>query len=183
MTQNTTMLLTTCRFIGLLRDPPEAGKYTALKTELLCQFWLSDAECVERLLSVNGLVDSKPSELMENMLALFGSGDTLFMFVQLFLPQLPPSVCSALACTKRCIPPCSFPARGNARTDTCWQPSASVAGRSCYSWGTPIPAAAFWWIQAHSSASEFCWHLGRRRRLEAARTLPSGPSAHGMWLF
>lgn len=39
-------------------------------------------------MSVNGLGDSKPSELMENMLALLGSGDTLFMFVQLFPPQL-----------------------------------------------------------------------------------------------
>lgn len=30
--------------MGLLKDPPDAGKYAALKSELLCWFWLSDAE-------------------------------------------------------------------------------------------------------------------------------------------
>lgn len=34
---------------------------------------------------------------MENMLALLGSRDVSFLFIQLFLSQLPPPVCTALA--------------------------------------------------------------------------------------
>lgn len=84
---------------GLLHHPPRNGFAEgptggmALKTEFLRLFWLSDTE---RVLSVNGLGDSKPSELMENMLALLGSGDASFLFVQLFLCQLPPAVHTAL---------------------------------------------------------------------------------------
>ena len=88
---------TTRRVMGLLRDPPAAGKYNALKTQLLRLFQLSDEERADRLLSLNGLGDSKPTELMENMLALLGTGDTAFLFVQLFLRQLPTPVRTALA--------------------------------------------------------------------------------------
>ncbi|KAJ8333956.1 hypothetical protein SKAU_G00412750 [Synaphobranchus kaupii] len=88
---------TTRRLMGFLRDPPANGKYDALKGQLLRLFQLSDTERAERLLSLNGLGDSKPTELMENMLALLGSGDASFLFVQLFLRQLPPPVRTALA--------------------------------------------------------------------------------------
>ena len=88
---------TTRRVMGLLREPPTDGKYDALKVQLLRLFQLSDTERAERLLSLNGLGDSKPTELMENMLALLGSGDVSFLFVQLFLRQLPPPVRTALA--------------------------------------------------------------------------------------
>lgn len=44
---------------------------------------------MERLFSLNELGDSNPSKLMENVLALLGSGDALFLFVQLFLLLLP----------------------------------------------------------------------------------------------
>ena len=88
---------TTRRAMGVLRDPPAADKYGALKTLLLRLYRLSDAERAERLLSLNGLGDSRPTELMENMLALLGSGDASFLFVQLFLRQLPPPVRTALA--------------------------------------------------------------------------------------
>ena len=88
---------TTRRVMGFLRDPPADGKYNALKAQLLRLFQLSDAERADRLLSLNGLGDSKPTELMENMLALLGSGDTAFLFVQLFLRQLPTPVRTALA--------------------------------------------------------------------------------------
>lgn len=87
----------TRRVMGLLRDPPLANKYGSLKDQLLRLYQLSDTERAERLLSLNGLGDSKPTELMENMLALLGSGDTSFLFIQLFLRQLPPSVRTALA--------------------------------------------------------------------------------------
>lgn len=88
---------TTRRLMGLLRDPPNTGKYAALKTQLLQIYQLSDIERADRLLSLNGLGDSKPSELMENMLALLGSGDVSFLFTHLFLRQLPPQVRTGLA--------------------------------------------------------------------------------------
>lgn len=88
---------TTRRLMGLLRDPPPDNKYTALKNNLLQLYQLSDMERADRLLSLSGLGDSKPSELMENMLALLGSGDVSFLFTHLFLRQLPPPVRTALA--------------------------------------------------------------------------------------
>lgn len=88
---------TTRRLMGLLRDPPAANKYAALKAELLQRFQLSDMERADRLLSMTGLGDSMPSALMENMLALLGGGDCAFLFTHLFLRQLPPPVRTALA--------------------------------------------------------------------------------------
>ncbi|CAL9696567.1 unnamed protein product [Knipowitschia caucasica] len=88
---------TTRRLMGLLRDPPAANKYEALKRALLQLYQLSDMERADRLLSLTGLGDSKPTELMENMLALLGSGDVSFLFTHLFLRQLPPQVRTALA--------------------------------------------------------------------------------------
>ncbi|CAL9683125.1 unnamed protein product [Knipowitschia caucasica] len=88
---------TTRRMMGLLRDPPHEGKYEALKRGLLQLYQLSDMERADRLLSLSGLGDCKPSELMENMLALLGSGDSSFIFTHLFLRQLPPPVRTALA--------------------------------------------------------------------------------------
>ena len=87
----------TRRVMGLLREPPAADKYAALKTLLLWTYQLSDVERADRLLSLNGLGDSKPSELMENMLALLGTGDASFLFIHLFLRQLPPQVRTGLA--------------------------------------------------------------------------------------
>lgn len=49
-------------------------------------------ERVDHLLSLTGLGDRKPSELMENMLVLVGSGDACFLFTHLFLRQLPSQV-------------------------------------------------------------------------------------------
>ena len=88
---------TTRRLMGPPRHPPQADKYAALKKELLQLYKLSDMERADRLLSLTGLGDSRPSELMENMLALLGSGDTSFLFTHLFLRQLPPPVRTVLA--------------------------------------------------------------------------------------
>ena len=52
---------TTRRVMGCLRDPPANGKYDALKAQLLRLFQLSDTERAERLLSLNGLGDGKPT--------------------------------------------------------------------------------------------------------------------------
>lgn len=70
---------TTARVMVLLETPPADGKYIALKTFLLKLFELSDLEKADRPLSLNGLSDSKPSELMERMLAVLGSADLSFL--------------------------------------------------------------------------------------------------------
>ncbi|XP_068190809.1 uncharacterized protein [Antennarius striatus] len=88
----------TRRIMGLLKDLPLTGKYGALKAMLLQVFQLSDAERAARLLSLNGLEDAKPTARVrvENMLVLMRSGDTSFLFIQLFLRQLPPPVHTVL---------------------------------------------------------------------------------------
>jgi len=58
---------TTARAMGLLEDPPAAGKYDTLRTLLLQLFELSEMEKADRLLSLNGLGDNNPSDLMEKM--------------------------------------------------------------------------------------------------------------------
>lgn len=88
---------TTRRVMGLLRDPPARGNYDALKAQLLRVFQLPNAEHAVHLLSLNSLGNSKPTKLMQNMLALLGSRDASFLFIQLFLSQLPPPVSTALA--------------------------------------------------------------------------------------
>lgn len=88
---------TTARAIALLEAPPADGKYDALKTFLLSLFELSELEKADRLLSLNGLGDSKPSELMERMLAVLGAADPSFLFAHIFLRQLPAPVRTALA--------------------------------------------------------------------------------------
>lgn len=65
--------------------------------QLLRVFQLSDEEHREHLLSLNELGDSTPTELMENSLALLGSGDVTFLFVQVFLRQLLTPVRTPLA--------------------------------------------------------------------------------------
>ncbi len=88
---------TTARAMALLETPPVDGKYDALKTFLLSLFELSELEKADRLLSLNGLGDGKPSELMERMLAVLGSADPSFLFAHIFLRQLPAPVRTALA--------------------------------------------------------------------------------------
>ncbi|XP_037831836.1 uncharacterized protein LOC112451161 [Kryptolebias marmoratus] len=89
--------LSTRRAMTLLRDPPAHGKYTALKQLLLRRYSLSDAERAEKLLSLSGLGDGSALELMESMLSLLGSDDGGFLFIHLFLRQLPAPVRAVLA--------------------------------------------------------------------------------------
>ena len=80
----------------LLELPPVPAKYVTLKTFLLRLFELSELEKADRLLSLNGLGDGKPSELMERM-AVLGSADPAFLFTHIFTRQLPAPVRTALA--------------------------------------------------------------------------------------
>ena len=83
------------RIVGLLSHPPALAKYAALKSQLLYNFSLSDAERADELFALNGLGARKPSQLMEHMLALLGDHAPGFLFAQLFLRQLPVAVKTA----------------------------------------------------------------------------------------
>ena len=73
------------RVVSILENPPEHDKYGALKTHLLKAFGLSDSERARRLLSLNGLGDYTPSELMDKMLSLLGRHKPDLLFTELFL--------------------------------------------------------------------------------------------------
>lgn len=90
---------TASRVVSLLKRPPTTTKYETLKRLLLKTFELSDAERANRLFSLQGLGDSKPSELMDRMLDLLGDNNPDFLFMHLFLRQLPTHVRAALANT------------------------------------------------------------------------------------
>lgn len=88
---------TAARAISILENPPDRNKYATLKAYLLKTFSLSETERARRLLSLPGLGDSRPSELMDHMLALLGEHKPCFLFKELFLQQLPKSVRTPLA--------------------------------------------------------------------------------------
>ena len=50
---------------------------------------MNESERTNRLLNLRGLGDKKPSELMDEMLALAEGHSTCFLFKQLFINQLP----------------------------------------------------------------------------------------------
>ena len=85
------------RVVSLLEHPPQRNKYGALKAHLLETFGLSESDRARELLSLPGLGDRKPSELMDHMLALLGDHNPCFLFRELFLQQLPDQVRLALA--------------------------------------------------------------------------------------
>lgn len=90
---------TAARSVSFITSPPARNKYEGLKTHLLKAFELSRAERAKRLLAMQGLGDSKPSELMERMLNLLGPEEPNFLFIELFLRQMPPHVQTALGNT------------------------------------------------------------------------------------
>lgn len=88
---------TASRALSLLQDPPHRDKYLSLKQLLLETYELSEPERARKLLSLPGLGDSKPSELMDHMLTLLGDHQPCFLFKELFLQQMPGNVRTALA--------------------------------------------------------------------------------------
>ncbi|KAJ8386102.1 hypothetical protein AAFF_G00176960 [Aldrovandia affinis] len=88
---------TASRVLSLLQDPPEDDKYLALKQLLLETFELSEPERARKLLTLPGLGDSKPSELMDHMLTLLGNHQPCFIFRELFMQQMPSQVRATLA--------------------------------------------------------------------------------------
>ena len=85
------------RALSLLTAPPDTNKYQKLKDFLISAFKLSESERATALFSLNGLGDSKPSELMDKMLALISPHEPCFLFRYLFMQQLPDFVRVPLA--------------------------------------------------------------------------------------
>ncbi len=83
---------TASRLIDLIGQPPDNNKYTTLKDRLIDTFGLSKRERAARLLHFRQLGDSKPSALMDEMLALLGDHPPCLLFEQLFLERLPEDI-------------------------------------------------------------------------------------------
>ena len=81
--------LTATRLLDLISSPLTDDKYGELKTRLMVKFGLSKEERTSRLLHFCPLGNSKPSTLMDIMLALLGDHLTCLLFSQLF-QQRPP---------------------------------------------------------------------------------------------
>ena len=82
----------TRQLYGPNQSATDYGKYKALKTRLLDTFGLSAQERASRLLLFRTLGDSKPSALMDEMLALLGDHPPCFLYEQLFFERLPEDV-------------------------------------------------------------------------------------------
>ena len=91
---------TATRLIDLIQRPPDTDKYNKLKERLVDTFGLSRRERASRLLHFRPLGDSKPSSLMDEMLALGGDHVACPLFEQLFLERLPDDIRIQLVDTK-----------------------------------------------------------------------------------
>ena len=80
------------RIQHLLECPPSANRYQALKTRLLEVYGLTRQERASQILSPQSLGDRKPSEVMDEMLALLGSHPACMLFEHAFLQVLPADV-------------------------------------------------------------------------------------------
>ena len=83
---------TATRLLDLISAPPRENKYQTLKDRLVATFGLSQRERAGRLLHTRPLGDSKPSVLMDEMLALLGDHPPCLLFEQLFLERLPEDI-------------------------------------------------------------------------------------------
>lgn len=72
------------------------GKYDSVNHFLLRRFSLSTAERVDKLLNLPGLGGKSAVDLMDIMLSLLGCDNGGFLFIHLFLQQLPQQVRAAL---------------------------------------------------------------------------------------
>lgn len=87
------------RALSFLTAPPDTDKFEELKLFLLSAYGLSESERATSLFNLSGLGDSKPTELMDRMLALLGVHQPCFLFKHLFLQQLPDFVRIPLSCS------------------------------------------------------------------------------------
>ena len=80
---------TASRLKDFISNPPAEDKYEALRARLVETFDLSEPERASLLLHFRPLGDTRPSALMDEMLALLGDHPPCFLFRQLFLERLP----------------------------------------------------------------------------------------------
>ena len=80
---------------AVLLNPPEQGKYNALKTALLNAFGKSQLQKDAELINISGLGDKKPSAFLRYLESLNNDADTLRRVF--FLAQLPSQVRAILA--------------------------------------------------------------------------------------
>jgi hypothetical protein len=88
---------TASRIADILDDPPANNKYQAIKDRLVGAFDLTESQRAAQLLHMGGLGDRKPSQLMDDMLALAGGHRACFLFKQIFLEQMPDDIRLMLA--------------------------------------------------------------------------------------
>ena len=113
---------TATRVLDLLLQPPATEKYQA--QYLLDTFTLSNAQRANLLLNMPSLSDSKPSQLMDKMLALLGDHPPCFLFWKIFLQQLPIHIRAHLVQVK--LTDCWMMALA---ADALWTASGSTAPR------------------------------------------------------
>ena len=106
---------TASRLKDFIGNPPEDDKYAALRARLVETFDLSEPERASLLLHFRPLGDTRPSALMDEMLALLGDHPPCFLFQQLFLERLPEDMRSQLIDAK--VEDCRQLAR---RADRIW---------------------------------------------------------------
>lgn len=121
---------TATRLIDFISRPPEENRYGALKARLLSTFGLDKRERATRLLHFRPLGDSKPSALMDEMLAFLGDHPPCFLFEQLFLERLPEDIRLQLAGVDKVIDYRDLAKRADAfwtSRDSVQRPMASMA--------------------------------------------------------
>ena len=92
--------LETWRLVDLLENSLAESKYQTIKARLLDTFGLSELERASQLLRIHPLGAAKPSELMDEMLALLGHHPPCLLFKQLFLERLPEDITTQLVAVK-----------------------------------------------------------------------------------
>ncbi|GFO39910.1 retrovirus-related pol polyprotein [Plakobranchus ocellatus] len=85
---------TVSRSLAVISSPPPTCKYSAIKSFLT---GLSEAEKASVLLDIKERGDSKPSEVMDKMLALLGDHRPCILFRHIFLRFLPEAIRAPLA--------------------------------------------------------------------------------------
>lgn len=83
---------TATRILDVISHPPAQDKYADLKQQLLSTFSLSRRDRASKLLHFRTVGDSKPSEIMDEMLSLLDGHKPCLLAEQIFLEQLPEDI-------------------------------------------------------------------------------------------
>lgn len=83
---------TATRLLDVISHPPETDKYSDLKQKLLATFSLSRRDRASKLLHFRNIGDSKPSEIMDEILSLLDGHKPCMLAEQIFLEQLPEDI-------------------------------------------------------------------------------------------